>query len=346
MNKLINRITLNVPKELQLHNHSYAGYGGPWIEDYFYSHWCCNEEELLKDSRINRIYIPIFWTGYYSKYGHFKRFKKIQKFIDKSIEPDKKYFTIVQNSDGVKEKLPKNVLIFGGGGKGDISIPLLKGDIKYTIKQKDIKCSFMGNLSGPSNKTSVRSKMFDILKNKKGFYFSNGDIKEFRDITSRSVFTLCPRGYGRTSFRLYEAMALGSIPIYIWDDIEWLPYKDKLRWEESIISINIRDIKNLPEIINAHTPEMIKQKQEKIKALYNQYFTMEETCKQIIEILRTDEEKYKYLKCREMYKFTFLEKIKIFKFNISQIIDKKAGDVGIFLRKIFPRLYLKIKKIK
>ena len=35
-----------------------------------------------------------------------------------------------------------------------------------------------------------------------------------------SLFSLCPRGYGPTSFRLYESIQLGSIPVYIAEDDE------------------------------------------------------------------------------------------------------------------------------
>ena len=35
---------------------------------------------------------------------------------------------------------------------------------------------------------------------------------------------MAPRGYGRTSYRLAEIIQLGRIPVYIFDDFEWLPY--------------------------------------------------------------------------------------------------------------------------
>ena len=285
-NKLENAFYLAVPSELQPPPHTYAGYNGPWIENWFYLYWHRNQKKLAEENKIDRIYIPVFWTDYYVKYGLQKKHPKIQNFIDKNISLDKKYFTIVQNDDGILEKMPQNVLIFSSGGVGDIPIPLIKGDPKPIERKRDIKCSFMGVLDGTHNKTGVKSKMYDILKDKEGFYFGRGMISEFIDITSRSIFTLCPRGYGRSSFRLYEAMALGSIPIYIWDDIEWLPYKDKLNWNEFSISINVKDINKLPGIVDAHTPEEIKRKQEKIEELHAEYFTYEATCNQIIRMLR------------------------------------------------------------
>jgi hypothetical protein len=41
---------------------------------------------------------------------------------------------------------------------------------------------------------------------------------EYCKIISQSTFTLCYRGYGLNSFRIKEALQLGSIPVYISDE--------------------------------------------------------------------------------------------------------------------------------
>lgn len=41
----------------------------------------------------------------------------------------------------------------------------------------------------------------------------------------RNAVNVCPRGLGRSSFRLYEVLQMGYIPVHVWDDCEWLPYK-------------------------------------------------------------------------------------------------------------------------
>ena len=279
-NRPDSKFTLIVPKRFQPLYHSRVDYHGPWIENYFYNFWCGRQKEL-KESKIDRIYIPIFWTDYYVRHSRWEPNEELQEFINKNIESDKKYFTIVQNADGIIEKIPDNVLVFSAGGAGDVPIPLIKGGLKRGKDvERDIKVSFMGNLAH-----EVRIRMYEALKDKKGYYFGGGTIKEFIDTAKRSVFTLCPRGYGKTSYRLYEAIALGSIPVYIWDDVEWLPYKDELSWDEFSVSMNIKDIERLPEIIEGHTPEMIKQKQNKLKELYKEYFTMPGVCWQIVRRL-------------------------------------------------------------
>jgi len=35
---------------------------------------------------------------------------------------------------------------------------------------------------------------------------------------------LAPQGFGRTSFRLAEVVQVGRIPVYIYNDIPWVPY--------------------------------------------------------------------------------------------------------------------------
>ena len=47
---------------------------------------------------------------------------------------------------------------------------------------------------------------------------------KWKDTTAASAMTLAYRGYGATSFRLYEALHLGSVPIYAWAQLAWLPY--------------------------------------------------------------------------------------------------------------------------
>lgn len=59
---------------------------------------------------------------------------------------------------------------------------------------------------------------------------------QFQTTLARSRFVLCPRGNGTSSVRLYEALAIGAVPVIIADD--WLPppgpswEKFSIRWPE------------------------------------------------------------------------------------------------------------------
>ena len=68
--------------------------------------------------------------------------------------------------------------------------------------------------------------------------------QKYIETISKSYFSLCPRGFGPTSFRLYESIELGSVPVYISDDF-LLPFSDIIDWEKICIFSNYKDIKNL-----------------------------------------------------------------------------------------------------
>lgn len=112
------------------------------------------------------------------------------------------------------------------------------------------------------------------------------DKQRFFDITARSKFTLCPRGYGAQSFRFYEALQLGSIPVYIHDDNKWQPYSDLLDWNSFAVSIHINDIKSLKDRLMSITDEQVNAMVKAGSNAYNNFFSMENLPFQILTRLR------------------------------------------------------------
>ena len=103
--------------------------------------------------------------------------------------------------------------------------------------------------------------------------------KLFINTTIDSKFALGPRGYGRGSFRFFEIFQLGTIPIYIWNDIEWLPFKNIIDYKRLCISIHISEINLLENILKSITEEeynkMIEYYHEikylfQLEGMYNQ----------------------------------------------------------------------------
>ena len=41
-------------------------------------------------------------------------------------------------------------------------------------------------------------------------------VEDWKQFIQDSEFHLCPRGYGPTSYRLYECLQSETIPIYVW----------------------------------------------------------------------------------------------------------------------------------
>ena len=218
-----------------------------------------------KDLDSDYIYIPIQWTSWHinpgGEYGLNSKplidfcYNLTQKY------PNEKFFTIVQYDGGTLVPID-NSIIFGSSGKfnspiGNNSvyepIPLLCEPHPTVGKETRInKVGFAGVVTHP-----IRQKMFDSLNNLEGYEFfmnsyQSGDFKtrKFREILSNSVFALAPRGFGPASYRMYEAIQMQCIPIYISDEF-WLPFTDQIEWEKMCLLVNENEIDSIPERVDA-----------------------------------------------------------------------------------------------
>lgn len=250
---------------------------GLYLEDYFY--------EWSKNKTFNRKYIPIFWTTLYCDNHRIS----IQNVLNR-LNPSEKYFTVCQHDDAPREQVPKDTLIFSSGGHFDdkplIPLPSICSKIKNPIldKKRDIFCSFVGSSTHP-----LRSKMVSCLLNNKDYYLNINSwsasvpqekFNEFKDITERSEFCLCPRGYGKSSCRMYECMQLGSIPVYV-SDSHFLPWEDEINWEDICVIIKPEQINHIDEILKSINQQKKYFMLENIKNLYDKYFSLNGVCENI-----------------------------------------------------------------
>jgi hypothetical protein len=72
---------------------------------------------------------------------------------------------------------------------------------------------------------------------------------QFVSLLQNTKFSLCPRGIGTNSWRLYESMAMGRAPVILSD--HWVAPKE-IPWEDFSIRIAERDYKIIPEILEEH----------------------------------------------------------------------------------------------
>jgi hypothetical protein len=257
---------------------------GKYMEEYFYDYVIAHKDEINSD----RVYIPAFWTNiqiHPNFQGMKDNFNILLKRAYSLMPEDTKYFTIVQADLGVEMILPPNTLVFGACF-GDIPLPLIYEDNTNKLinsprlPQKRHLASFVGTY----NTHTLRTKMFTLLGRKPNFKFETRGIwtnnipqnlaDVFINTTLNSKFCLAPRGFGRSSFRFFEAMLLDTIPVYFWDDIEWLPYKDILDYSKFSVSIHDNDIPRTAEILKSITNEQYVGMLEELKRVRH-YFTLE-----------------------------------------------------------------------
>jgi hypothetical protein len=269
---------------------------GFYLEEYFLNK-IRNEEPTLK-----RKYIPALWTNFQIE-GWFQSKKHdMQQSLNEWLQnnpSENGYFTIAQYDDGPLLQLPHNTIVYGACS-GDIPIPLIYQDVNNTLEsfpkksfqEKSILCSFIGNITSNHVQPNVRQIMFDTFSNNSNFKIINSggwtpsvnqDLQQiFVHTTVDSKFALAPRGYGRGSFRFFECFQLGTIPIYIWNDIEWLPFKDVIDYKKLCISIHISEINNLESMLQSVTEEDYNNKMEYYHTI-KYLFQLEGMSNQIIQ---------------------------------------------------------------
>ena len=232
---------------------------GLYLEEYF----CRKISE--ENPQFKRKYIPVKWTNFQIEGWFESRKNEMQLILDDWIKNNPSeygYFTIVQYDDGCLLKLPVNTIVYGACS-GNIPIPLIYEDKNNTLENiskkqfnnKKIFCSFVGNITSNNVIPNVRQELFNILGNNANFKLINSggwtpDVNKnlqniFIETTINSKFALAPRGYGRSSFRFFECFQLGTIPIYLWNDEEWLPFKNIIDYNKLCISIHISQIHEL-----------------------------------------------------------------------------------------------------
>lgn len=251
-------------------------HSGPYLEEYFFDYFC-------RLGGAARYYIPVYWTNCYLGGVH-----GVQSLLD-NLDPNKKYFTISQHDDAVKESLPPDTLCFNAGGNGGgIPVPLICSPIQAKEEAKDIFCSFVGSMTHP-----IRTQMYNTLSNNSRYVFhcqawspfvGNDTLAKFISTTSRSIFCLCPRGYGKTSFRLYEAMQLGSIPVYIYND-KWCPFSDTLDWDDFCVLVHASEIEEIDNILLDIDFEDVQRMRKNLLPVWESNFTMESVSRNVIQRL-------------------------------------------------------------
>lgn len=167
---------------------------------------------------------------------------------------------------------------------------------------RDILYSFVGARANKWYLTESRNMILDLLSNDKdGFVIGReewhynkivydlqisetGSVKDeklidndaseqFKEILSRSIFSLCPSGSGPNSIRLWESIGLGSIPVILADT--YLPPGNEDLWRQAVVYCgeNTEEIESLPERLSliANDSDLLASKRHAMKQLWILY---------------------------------------------------------------------------
>ena len=264
----------------------YAGYCGPWIEEAFMEHFFSSKVTY------DRLYLPISWTNCHLKCSK-EQLIDLQEFL-RNLDITQKYFTVLQidkglHHDALNLRLPIKIdlKIFCAGGLThgpkvtNVHIPLLKKVMEPRNLTKQYEVSFVG-----SNTHAVRDELKAMYESE--FIFDQS--QDWATLIEKSKFSLCPRGFGATSFRLFEAIQLESIPIYVWDEELLLPFKELLNWNSFSLVVHRSRIDDLHEMIaELNYEQMLRCLKQVVH-----FFTYEYTCLYIDSILNGETNSWVY----------------------------------------------------
>lgn len=175
-----------------------------------------------------------------------------------------------------------------------VPMPLLNGYEKwqdtgiYPAGQKERFASFHGALGNHW----CRKRMAEICyKNPDRYYIeqipghNRYEWREYLSQMSRSIFSLAPRGTGNTSYRLWEALLVGSVPVYISDEF-WLPryVNQDFIWDDIMIRVHVSELDWLDEILSSYPTDRIKRMVENGQAFAKKYLQWDRFCLHIVDM--------------------------------------------------------------
>lgn len=168
-----------------------------------------------------------------------------------------------------------------------ISIPHYAVNCNPDLKiERKYEFSFLG-----STKTHiVRRKLVERFPNncfdsKAKWRLDFSLPEDFRNryiqMMGQTKFSLCPRGTGIGSVRLFESMAMGCVPVIIADGYIQ-PLSQKLDWNKFSISVDESLVEDIPKIIKQYDFDSMGKE---VCRIYNKYFSNDTLHTSIMESL-------------------------------------------------------------
>jgi len=204
--------------------HYYADYGGPWIENIFIS------ENINKPLSAFNGFIPIFVQWIDTEIIQRSRVNNILGELNGVLRHDVLYITVSQGDIGLREigRAHPNILVLSAGGYGHVPIPLVRSEILWSKQPKEFhqEIGFFGavHVTSHSSRPLILEEV-NTAVNRLNLTYRQGSGSSWMQDMNYTKFNLAPRGYGRSSFRFAESIQMGRIPIFLYDDIPWIPYQ-------------------------------------------------------------------------------------------------------------------------
>jgi hypothetical protein len=264
---LAERIDAVTPQNISYLTSCFGGYCGAWIEDLW-------GELRSADPSVFGLCVPLFapWLRVKLFYGYLYNLYVAQVFA--MLSHGCVYCTISQHGWGIASIVPRNLLVLSSGGVGHIPILLFKWQLNSSSYPIGVNYQWVASFMGSIDHGRVRYRMASVLRQLFGSDFYCGRGSNWTWISSRSKFIMAPRGISRNSFRLTETLQMGMVPVYVYDDLIWLPYYDSIGWSHIGFLSHIDHLPQLALSLKNVPIWRVAEMRKNIISLYSTHFTM------------------------------------------------------------------------
>jgi hypothetical protein len=248
----------------------------------------------------------------------------VEQQLQSTFSERVQYITVAQRAASLAFKdreinyIAKHTVVLNAGGGGDVPGPLLAIERQIPVAATPSfgthphALSFFGAVY-----EGVRQEMLDAIEAHPFFADDSSrfvtsanttvasasppspSLPPWQEGMADSLLQLAPRGINPSSFRLYESLQMGLIPVYIWDgDRPWLPYHDPSLpvdgskgglWGKVAFLVHSKDfpafLDALPEMVHGNGAWYAGMKAS-ISSLRDSHFTYSGVAKQIYDLLR------------------------------------------------------------
>jgi len=202
------------------------------------------------------------------------------------------YITVSQNDEGIlggkHDKLTAadipNVIVLSAGGYGHVPVPLLKQPTPQcphsNVAKRKHAFVFAGTVGHAPH--HLREDMRDAVetfaaKTKAAVHV--GPSRQWQALMCDARFSLCPRGFGRTSYRLAETVGSGRVPVFVYSDQLWVPYRDL--FQRFGFGSNVSGLPALLDALGAMGPADIARRERLVEQISTTHFTYAGAMQQI-----------------------------------------------------------------
>lgn len=137
-------------------------------------------------------------------------------------------------------------------------------ELVFANSRTEVTPQYLAAWRGNLKSNKIRTQLLNTFKGQVGFniecsesWFNHGkeEKQHYVDFILNTKFSLCPAGWGPSSFRIFESMALGRCPVVIAD--QFIPCAGP-SWSEFALFVPENSIDDLPAILKSYEPKALE----------------------------------------------------------------------------------------